>query len=588
MTRSGKKQQQKRLDPDASIAIVGCGIAGLSAAISLVQAGFTNVHIYERDADPTTRREGFGMTLTYNPKGPLHHCGILEQVAQQDCPSRCHYIFDPSGKVLGYFGNAFLPSRGFGQRGNMRIPRQTLQKIMTERLLQLIKDQQQQHNNDTIITSGIHWNQCLCSIQQLEAKGKVQIEFRHQQERQEQIITQQSTTTIVVDSDLVIAADGVRSSVVSMLAPHCQPRPLNVRIVLGIAKGCHHPLLTERGFYTIGDGKHRLFTMPYEGDRFASTERRIMWQLSYRFNENSHVDETCSNSQSPQVLLETVMEKCSQWHEPVPALLKATPLETVWGTSLMDRDPMALKEAFQSFPRVVVVGDALHAMSPFKGQGANQALLDGPLVADWLQRARVDAAVRGIWREAVARTDKVVQSSREAAEFWHSAACTQQQQDLCKFAGVKEDACSTFLETLSRRHITAHLSSELDSSIRSIIEELGVGTGSDVLNRAQEQDGQSGLQEEIMGLADRGSTAELRNVSLSQPAAVQSARDTQGRSALHLAARSGHYQTCRWLLTEALVDPWTLDSMGRSPLDEATDPRVKSLLQKGMQNGTTS
>jgi 2-polyprenyl-6-methoxyphenol hydroxylase-like FAD-dependent oxidoreductase len=95
-----KRRRKTRIGNDAHIVIVGSGLGGLGAAISLEQAGFTNVEIFERDASACARREGFGLTLTYNPKGPLAQMGLLDQVAQRDCPSRSHYIFSVREKVV--------------------------------------------------------------------------------------------------------------------------------------------------------------------------------------------------------------------------------------------------------------------------------------------------------------------------------------------------------------------------------------------------------------------------------------------------------------------------------------------------------
>jgi 2-polyprenyl-6-methoxyphenol hydroxylase-like FAD-dependent oxidoreductase len=61
--------------------------------------------------------------------------------------------------------------------------------------------------------------------------------------------------------------------------------------------------------------------------------------------------------------------------------------------------------------RIVVLGDAMHAMSPFKGQGANQALSDGPLLVDWLCRkgAILTDALSHFEREMIHRTrNKVI------------------------------------------------------------------------------------------------------------------------------------------------------------------------------------
>ena len=144
-----------------SIVIVGGGISGLGAALALQRKGF-QVTVFERDALFEDRRQGYGLTLTNNPKGPLADLDLLEECIATDCPSNAHWVFTPQGNILGYYGRSFkskvhvndkdsstvsgaessgincttrqnqeLPLEG---RANLRIPRQNLRKMMLKRL----------------------------------------------------------------------------------------------------------------------------------------------------------------------------------------------------------------------------------------------------------------------------------------------------------------------------------------------------------------------------------------------------------------------------------------------------------------------
>ncbi len=94
--------------------------------------------------------------------------------------------------------------------------------------------------------------------------------------------------------------------------------------------------------------------------------------------------------------LARLRRRFSGWHAPIPALLDAAKPAAVRQDDLYELPPLRTYTA----GRVVLVGDAAHAMTPYLGQGACQALEDAVVLAqsldggggleayDWLRRRR--------------------------------------------------------------------------------------------------------------------------------------------------------------------------------------------------------
>jgi len=67
-------------------------------------------------ADLGDRRAGYGVTLQQGVSA-LKELGLLETALSHDVPSSSHYIFDPKGNIVGFFGRSFASSSEAGSKG---------------------------------------------------------------------------------------------------------------------------------------------------------------------------------------------------------------------------------------------------------------------------------------------------------------------------------------------------------------------------------------------------------------------------------------------------------------------------------------
>jgi len=88
-------------------------------------------------------------------------------------------------------------------------------------------------------------------------------------------------------------------------------------------------------------------------------------------------------------------------------------------------------ELLEKGGQVTLLGDAAHPMSPFKGQGANQALLDALSLArgitkgckplsNWREEGIRKCVLAAFEKEMLKRSATKVKDSAEAAELLHS------------------------------------------------------------------------------------------------------------------------------------------------------------------------
>ena len=379
-----------------TIVAAGGGIGGAACAVALQKRGF-NVVVLESDPSFDSRKQGYGLTV--QRQDAVNAMGI--DLAADDAPSTSHYTFDDKGRVLGVFGEAFGGKDTGKERKECKnsgrfihIPRQVLRR----RILEAVRP------------GTIRWNSALEGFRTSKKNPKV--------------VKVKLSGGDVIDAALLVGSDGIFSTVRRNLAlPGDRLNYVGLMVVLGIVEDSilDVPLTKRRIFETV-DGSTRIYAMPF-------TTSSTMWQLSFPMEEK----EGRELAKDQKALKKEISRRCAAWHDPIPELLKKTPLDCFSGYPVYDREllePDVLRKAAvdAGMSRVTLVGDAAHPMTPFKAQGANQAISDAVLLADTLADGvrkhgvedGFDKALPTFEQKMLNRSSRMVVGSREKAKEMHS------------------------------------------------------------------------------------------------------------------------------------------------------------------------
>jgi salicylate hydroxylase len=305
------------------VAVIGGGIGGLGAALSLLRAGF-DVQVYEQAH--ALREVGAGIQVSPNASRVLHGLGLADKLAELGVRPGAHHQrrWDDGRTLLKTpLGDAAIKAFGFPHYQSHR----------ADVLSMLI---------NALPSERLHIGHRLIGF--TDCGDRVEAAF----ENGERIVT-----------DALIGADGIHSTVRRLLFGPANPHFTGCVAYRGLiaVERIKHLNVEVNAQIWMGPDKH-IITYYVAAKRLLNFVALV--------EQNTWTGESWTDRGD----VNDLRAAFADWDPNLRAIIETIDETFIWG--LFDRAPLPR----WSIGRVTLLGDAAHPMLPFMAQGAAQALED--------------------------------------------------------------------------------------------------------------------------------------------------------------------------------------------------------------------
>jgi 2-polyprenyl-6-methoxyphenol hydroxylase-like FAD-dependent oxidoreductase len=345
---------------ERSAIVVGGGIGGLATALALSRSGWA-VSVFEQAQafEPV----GAGLTLAPNAVRAMESLGLGEQLRSRGAACGTAGIRRASGRWL------------------MRLRTEDLVERFGSSLYALHRADLHGMLLDALDGVALHTGHQVTGVATDGDRARVELNAGG------------STAT----ADL---ADGAESRLRSVLyGDHRGPTHAGYVCWRGVVPADTAEQLALRGVITETWGRGRRFGI------ISLADGQVYWFACQYAPEGAFPDEKLGD----------VAARFDGWHSPIPQLLAATP-----ASAMIRNDSYYIRMPLPSFVRgrVVMLGDAAHAVTPDIGQGACLAIEDATVLGTEIsENGEVDVGLAAYDRTRRPRTQRMARISGQAARM---------------------------------------------------------------------------------------------------------------------------------------------------------------------------